>query len=180
MLCFSFLMKILLNSFNSLTRAVLQIISETFWIFPAEGWFIFNDSTYSTDQNPTHIYLDADDYIVQLIVNGTFCSDTIDQVITINEELVYYIPNTFTPNGDEFNNIFRPIFTSGYDPSSFRFLILNRRRTVLFESNDMSVGWDGTYNGSLVQDGTYVWVVEFKESSNQQTHIDKGHVYLIR
>ena len=140
----------------------------------------FNDSTFSTDQNPIHTYLNAGDYSVQLIANSAFCSDTIIQVITIDEELVYYIPNTFTPNGDELNNIFRPIFTSGYDPSNFKLLIINRRREVIFQSNDVSVGWDGTHKGRLVQDGTYIWVVEFKESFSEQIRIDKGHVNLLR
>ncbi|MCJ8291021.1 MAG: PKD domain-containing protein [Crocinitomicaceae bacterium] len=147
----------------------------------ATSWtWVFNDSTYSTDQNPIHIYLDAQEYNVLLIVSSAFCSDTISQVVAINEEMTYYIPNSFTPNGDEINNIFRPIFTPGYEPLDFKFLILNRSRDVIFESNDATVGWDGTYNGKYVQDGTYVWIVEFKESIGGQRHINLGHVNLLR
>ena len=64
--------------------------------------------------------------------------------------------------------------------TKFKFLILNRSRDVIFESNDATVGWDGTYNGKYVQDGTYVWIVEFKESIGGQRHINLGHVNLLR
>ena len=94
--------------------------------------------------------------------------------------LVYYIPNAFTPDGDTYNETFQPVFTSGFDPYDFKLLIFNRWGEVVWESNDASVGWDGTYNGKLVQNGTYVWKVEFKTLSNDERIMRTGHVNVIR
>jgi gliding motility-associated-like protein len=75
--------------------------------------------------------------------------------------LLYYIPNSFTPDGDKFNQVFAPVFTSGFDPYDYKMTIYNRWGELIFESNDTQVGWDGTYGGKLVQDGTYVWSIQF-------------------
>ena len=64
----------------------------------------------------------------------------------------------------------------------FHFLIFNRWGEIIWESYDASVGWDGTYGvaGDLVQDGTYVWKLEFKTNMNDERKFLTGHVNLIR
>ncbi len=96
--------------------------------------------------------------------------------------MIFYLPNTFTPDGDEFNQTFSPVFTSGFDPFDFNLLIFDRWGEVIWESNDASIGWDGTYrvDGTLVPDGTYVWRVEFKTLKNDERITKTGHVNLIR
>lgn len=108
------------------------------------------------------------------------CTDEITMDVVVLEELIYYIPNTFTPDGDEFNQTFQPVFTSGFDPFDFNLVIFNRWGEVIFESHDASIGWDGTYNGQMVQDGTYVWKVEFKTTRNDERKTDIGHVNILR
>ena len=136
----------------------------------------FGDSTYSNDQNSAHIHSNAQEYTVQLITSNEHCSDTASQILIINEEKAYYIPNTFTPDGDEFNHTFHPVFTPGYELSAFTFRIINRRGRVIYESNDVNSSWDGTYTGKLVQDGTYIWTLEFTESTSDQQQFNTGHV----
>ena len=68
--------------------------------------------------------------------------------IIINDELIFYVPNTFTPDGDTYNQTFQPIFTSGYDPLVFSMLIYNRWGELLFESTD--IGSSINDLGSLV------------------------------
>jgi len=63
--------------------------------------------------------------------------------------LVYFIPNTFTPNGDKKKPYFLPVFTSGIDPYSYSFLVFDRWGNVLFESHDARVGWDGMYGSGI-------------------------------
>ena len=100
------------------------------------------------------------------------------------EDLIFYVPNTFTPDGDTYNQIFRPVFTSGYDPFDYQLLIFNRWGETIFESNDSNVGWDGTYGLGdqvrYVQDGTYTWRIEFKLKRNDSRKIVNGHVNVIR
>ncbi len=94
--------------------------------------------------------------------------------------IIFYIPNTFTPDNDEFNQDFQPVFTSGFDPYDFNLKIYNRWGQVVFESNDATQGWDGTYGGELVQDGSYTWKIEFKSISNDERFIHTGHVNVLK
>jgi len=51
---------------------------------------------------------------------------------------------------------------------------------LIFESHDTNAGWDGTYGGDIVKDGTYIWKIEFKEKKNDERHKYVGHINLIR
>ena len=79
------------------------------------------------------------------------------KIIQIEEEVIVYVPNTFTPDGDEYNNEFFPVISAGISEDGYALLIFNRWGELIFESHDLSIGWDGTYNGEIVQDGTYTW-----------------------
>jgi gliding motility-associated-like protein len=59
-------------------------------------------------------------------------------------------------------------------------LIFNRWGEVIFESNNSEIGWDGTYGGDICQDGTYTWVIEFKELGKDKRNRISGHVHLLR
>ena len=93
---------------------------------------------------------------------------------------MFYIPNAFTPDGDEFNNSFKPVFTSGIDPYDFTLTLFNRWGEVVFESKDFSVGWDGTYHNKLSREGTYLWTVEFKDMYTDKRFNYNGQVFLSR
>ena len=95
------------------------------------------------------------------------------------EELMY-IPNTFTPNGDEHNNTWLPIFTSGFDPYDFNLNIYNRWGELIFKSYNSKVPWDGTYNNTLCQNGTYTWVIVYGDKDNDKKTLIKGNVNLIK
>ena len=88
----------------------------------------FGDGGTSTEVNPSYSYDETPgDYIITLIANnGDNCPDTTFRNITITENLLYFIPNTFTPDGDKFNNEFIPVFSSGYDPRTYVFQVFNR------------------------------------------------------
>ncbi len=145
-------------------------------------WDFGDGSPQTTEEEPTHTYSETDAYFeVMLVATSPMgCIDTAYSSIHVYEELIYYIPNTFTPDQDQFNNTFQPVFTSGYDPYDFTLLIFNRWGELIFESHNAAVGWDGTYGGNLVQDGTYTWKIEFKISANDKRVMDTGHVNMIR
>lgn len=137
----------------------------------------------SFEESPTYSYPsdESTSYTVTLIaINQAGCADTLIRPIVFQEELIYFMPNTFTPDGDEHNQIFQPVFTSGYDPYDFSLLIFNRWGEIIFESHDATFGWDGTYNGRYVQDGSYTWKLEFKLISSDERRIDTGHLNMIR
>lgn len=107
----------------------------------------FNDgSAIETATNPSHIFPDGEggSYIVTLVAsNGPGCSDTAKLIIKVEEEIIFYVPNTFTPDNDNYNEVFLPVFTSGYDPYDYTLLIFNRWGELIFESHDVRFGWDG-------------------------------------
>ena len=143
-------------------------------------WDFGDESATSTAFEPLHVFPDEGDgtYVIQLIAYSPLgCPDTTYRTIVVNEELIFYVPNTFTPDNDDFNETFKAIFTSGYDPFDFTLLIFNRWGEIIWESHDVSVGWDGTYGGSNeVQDGTYTWKIEFKTTRNDKRISVTGHV----
>lgn len=143
----------------------------------------FGDSTVSIFENPIHAYSfqEGRTYGIYLVVsNAAGCTDTAFLQLTTEDQLIYYVPNAFTPDGDEFNNTFYPVFTAGFDPYDFHLTIFNRWGELLFESADSNVAWDGTYHNELCQAGIYTWRIEFKALHSDKRTIIHGHVNLVR
>jgi len=143
----------------------------------------FGDGNTSNEINPSQQYESTEEgsYTGQLIALSQYgCSDTAYAIIEVQEDLIFYIPNTFTPDNDNYNETFQPVFTSGFDPYDFNLLIFNRWGEILFESNNANVGWDGTYGGKLVKDGTYIWKIEFKTKYTDERQVHVGHVNILR
>lgn len=120
------------------------------------------------------------EYNVELISYTDYCSDTTNGKVIVNDILLFYIPNTFTPDGDGMNETFKPIFKSGFDPYNYNLTIYNRWGEILFESNNTEVGWDGRYDNKIVKNGTYIWKVRFKESMSDKRYEYNGHVNILK
>jgi gliding motility-associated-like protein len=145
------------------------------------NWTFGDFTGVYNEVNPVYSYSNPGFYLVYLIAYNDFgCSDTTSQAILVNESLIYYIPNTFTPDNDQFNSNFKPIMTQGIDIYGYQLLIFNRWGEILFESNDIEYGWDGTYGGNVVQDGTYIWKIRYKVTGVDKPQEIIGHVNLIR
>ncbi|MDH4474563.1 MAG: PKD domain-containing protein [Fluviicola sp.] len=131
----------------------------------------------STQTSPAYTFPEEPgSYTVTLIAYSGTCTDTVKSNIAIKDVVIYYVPNSFTPDGDEFNQTFQPVFTNGFDPYDFNMQIFNRWGEVIFESNDATVGWDGSYHGKLVSDGIYTWKIEFKTLATDERMIIHGNV----
>jgi gliding motility-associated-like protein len=138
--------------------------------------------SYSTSEEFfTHLFpSDTGRYQICLIAyNATGCSDTLCREIIIYDDIAVYVPNTFTPDDDEFNQTFR-IYANGIDRHDFQFFIFNRWGEVIYESRDFSIGWDGTYKGNPVQSGTYTWKMEIKNKQKDFRKLLTGHVNILR
>lgn len=149
----------------------------------AQTWHFGHNGTTSHAFSPSHTYpVDKPDYFtVWLHVSNEFgCVDSVNQQVQVVIEPNYYIPNTFTPDGNKFNNEFLPVFTSGFDKNHYNLLIFNRWGELLFETNNANVGWDGTYGGKMAPDGVYVYQIVFKEEFSDKKHVVRGHVNLLR
>ena len=147
-------------------------------------WTISGPDGYSETYNEEDINhtfpTDTGSYLICLTaINPTGCTDVICRTINVQEGEVLYVPNTFTPDGDEFNQTFRA-YASGIDIYDFEMLIFNRWGEVIWESHDVSVGWDGTFHGRMVQDGMYNWKITFKDLYNDDRKTHYGHVNIMR
>ena len=119
-------------------------------------------------------------YPVTLMVETALgCRDTVMYLMNVVEDVLFYAPNTFTPDGDEFNQNWK-VEVAGVDIYNFELLIFNRWGEIIWESHDPSVGWDGTYNGKPVQDGTYAWVARVSVPYNDDKLEFNGSINLIR
>jgi gliding motility-associated-like protein len=140
----------------------------------------FGDGGTSSGYHTTHEYSDTGHYEVSMIATNQWgCSDTAYGTIIINEEFFIFVPNAFTPDGDVHNNTFKPILT-GHDPYRYTLYIFNRWGELIFESHNDQVGWDGTYNGGIVQDGVYPWKIEAVPMNTNDKRTYYGHVTLLK
>jgi gliding motility-associated-like protein len=149
----------------------------------------FGDNTTSITQNPTHLYpSDPATYVIILTASNLIgCQDTAALTVTVFQDLAIYVPNTFTPDGDEFNHVFNPVLTEGFKKESYHLSIFDRWGELIFESKDYRFGWDGTYyktqNRRKVTDcqtDTYIWKISIEVLQNGETKEFMGHVNLIR
>ena len=118
-------------------------------------------------------------YIVQL---AGPCINALDSVLVTegNCPSEVFIPNSFTPDGDGMNEVFGPI-TSGHF-KSFTFSIFNRWGENIFSTETPGETWDGTLNGTIVQDGVYVWQLAYRAVTDEGVEQKRltGSVTLVR
>lgn len=165
------------NSEIELTNQSSGIIDNIMWVINPNDT-ILNSDNFSWNIND---YAGVSAIDVCLFVTSNFgCIDSICQRIDLIEDLYFFVPNTFTPNGDGSNQYFRPVFNSEIDPKEYKLEIFNRWGELIFESHDVSFGWDGTYAGKLVSDGTFVWIINFETRGNSAHKSIQGHLNLIK
>lgn len=144
----------------------------------------FGDGATSNEEGPTHVFqVESQGVDVVLFAYSDLgCADSSSFFIGFDPGLVYYIPNTFTPDGDQFNQTFLPIFTTGIDPYNYQMLIYNRWGEIIFESRDPQIGWDASYGpkGNPCPNGTYTYLITIKTPSLDKRKTITGHVNLIR
>ena len=144
-------------------------------------WTLNGDTIYG---NPIQYSWDEDGiFVITVFQTSNGCvSQTEQTTITIDEcpEELIYIPNTFTPDGNEYNQVWGPVFTSGYDPYRFELFILNRWGEVIWESHNVESKWDGTYGNKMCQDGTYFWIISFGVDGTDERKQIHGHLTIVR
>jgi gliding motility-associated-like protein len=139
-----------------INQSSADVIS-SFWQIPGS---LNSDSIYTFDAGANYPVGVAAEYPVTLtVVNSYNCIDSITKLILVQDDVIMYIPNSFTPNGDEFNNVWNVVI-SGIDVFNYSLTIFNRWGQIIFVSNDPTIGWDGTYGNTLVQAGIYQWRIE--------------------
>lgn len=104
------------------------------------------------------------------------CQVTDQFTVVVLNEAVVAVPTGFTPNGDGLNDEFGPL---GKVPEGYRLQIFNRNGEVVFRSSAISRRWNGRYQGMIQPAGVYIYLVDYKDLSNNP-HQQKGTFVLIR
>lgn len=142
------------------------------------SWKPSSGLTDSTISNPK-ASPDATTIYTLTVTDSNGCSQsdivTVEVIITCDETEVF-IPNSFSPNNDNHNDV---LYVRNNCIQAISFIVYNRWGEKMFESTDITKGWDGTYNGKDVGAGVYVYSIEAILISNE-TYTNKGHVNLIR
>ena len=146
--------------------------------------WLFQDGGTSTATSPSYNFsgVSGSSTIMLYAYSPLGCVDSTSMTIPLQDGLIYYIPNTFTPDGDPSNHYFQPVFTSGFDPFNYSLQIYNRWGELIFESLNPYEGWNGSYgvNGNQVPSGTYTYRIRFKVLKNDEYQAVVGHVNLLK
>ena len=151
----------------------------------------FGDGNTSTETSPVHEYNVAGNFTVSLEAENEYgCTNTYvqNEAVTAQEGGKIKFPNAFTPNPggendgtynrtDNNNYIFYPGIQDGIE--EYQLQIYSRWGQLLFESNDIKVGWNGYYKGRLCSQGVYIWKATCRFSTGQ-TKVYTGDVTLLR
>ena len=139
----------------------------------------------NTTQSPTLTvsWNNAGMYTIQATHTVDGCvSQPTTTTVTVSRcpQLLYYVPNSFTPDGNQYNQTWRPVFTSGFDPAEFHLTVFNRWGNTVWESYSATASWDGTYNNTACQDGVYTYKIWFGDKETDAKYTVTGHITLIR
>ena len=137
------------------------------------------DETSGIIQSPIHNYTSFGQYNAQLTAISDFgCEDSYEKTIIVEEDHRVYIPNSFTPDGDGINDVFKAE-GSTIQSKNYSMVIYNRLGEVIFESFDINEGWDGNYkNGNKANPQVYVFMVSYY--SGDRFYEKNGTVTLLR
>ncbi|MBN1990908.1 MAG: immunoglobulin domain-containing protein [Bacteroidales bacterium] len=141
---------------------------------------------------PTYTYADTGWFNITLTVKNTYgCTDsmTITNAVHVIKRSDFFFPEAFTPNPngsssgvydplDRSNDVFYPIVING-TLSEFEMRIYNRAGVLIFETNDILIGWDGYYKNKLLPQDVYIYKVTGRYNSGDKFQ-KVGNVLLLR
>lgn len=141
-------------------------------------WFPVEDLSCTTCRRP---FLTAtQSQHIPVVVTNTFgCKDTayVDIKVVSCDPTMVFVPNTFTPNNDDLNDV---LFVRGIGLRSLDyFRVYDRWGHLVYESKNISEGWDGRINGKEADVATYVYLMKGVCSSGS-TIEKSGNVTLVR
>jgi PKD repeat protein len=150
----------------------------------------FGDGTYSELFEPHHKYSKYGNFDVTLTVYNEFGCPHSMLIQNAFSGLKYFLefPNAFIPNrdgssggvysskSDESAQVFHPSYSG---VSEYQLKIFSKIGILIFESNDINIGWDGYFNGQLSNSGVYIWKVRGKYR-NGEPFTKMGDVTLLK
>ncbi|MGB1315745.1 MAG: choice-of-anchor L domain-containing protein [Chitinophagales bacterium] len=177
---------------EDITVQLQDAVPLTIVVDPSTGYF--NGTSYTTNDitsvnwsptsgldctdclNPNALVFNETEYIATVLYSEYSCETSASATINVENNLKFFIPNSFSPNGDGINDVH---FVYGEALRDFQMSIYNRIGEKVFESNIQGNGWDGTFKGEMQSTGVYTFF--FKATYLDDKEIDlKGSITLLR
>ena len=138
------------------------------------------DGNTQTGKSISHIYPKEGDYRIFLeVIDINNCTDSISKMIHIYDELRVFIPNTFTPNGDGINDMWKPVMLD-YSTKGYELSVFDRWGQRIFHTTDTEEAWDGTTNGKeAAPNAVYSYQVRVKDISEKEFKFS-GSITLVK
>lgn len=128
-------------------------------------------------QTTQKIFADKQTIYKVTVTNADGCTGSDDFEINDDCKSHWYIPNSFSPNGDGLNDEYLPDFLNC---ENYTLKIYNNWGETVFETHDMSQSWDGMYKGKLMPQGNYLYFVNFKSSEDKKWYKISGSILLLK
>jgi len=145
----------------------------TTWLWNTGDGF----TTNVHDFDHTFSQLIAKNYHVSLTVSNVYgCVDSTSIELIVYPEMKIFIPNAFSPDNNDLNNIFKAY---GEGLVKFEMFIYNRWGEMVFSSNNIALGWDGKYQSKEAPSGVYVYTINYKDFLGREYN-KTGSLTLIR
>lgn len=139
--------------------------------------WLFGTGDSSGTFEPPYTYNVPGDYVIRLYVTNNWgCTDVAQNPIRVRARESIYVPNAFSPNGDQVNDFFS---VGKANLSSLNVVIFNRWGEVLYTSDDINFHWDGTYKGAPVQKGIYGYLITAKGNNGSDYNLN-GTITLVK
>jgi gliding motility-associated-like protein len=116
-------------------------------------------------------------------VKDTYGCEASDSVTLVPCPAAFFIPSAFSPNRDGKNELFKIGYTDPDVPANYKLVIYSRWGQKIFESTEISEGWNGNFNGTICPSGVYTYVLYFTRPTGKtfsQESPLKGMITLIR
>jgi len=163
-------------------ESMVSFYDQSFGNIASWNWD-FGDGSVGTGKEINHEYADTGSYLVTLvIVDANGCSDTAREYICVYPSFAFWIPNSFTPNDDDRNEVFLPVGV-GVDSKNYFMIIYDKWGGEMFYTTDINEGWKGTLQNKkdytdCVQ-GTYVYLINVMDLRGK-IYTYKGIVTLVQ
>jgi gliding motility-associated-like protein len=141
------------------------------------SWSPANGLSCSDCLNPTALVYDSEnEYVATVLYSPYGCETSAEAVINVENNLKFFIPNSFSPQGDGINDV---LYVYGEAFKTYYFAVYNRIGEKIFESDVQSKGWDGTYKDKLQNPGVYTYYFKGKYLDDKEVDL-KGSITIIR
>ena len=165
----------------TLLEGPIQFTNLTFSENELEYLWDFGDNNSSNEISPSHQYDEAGYFTITLIVSDSFsCADTAFGEVILEPDFTVFMPNAFSPNGDDVNDTFKPVgLADGIQ--SYLIEVWARNGTLVYSSRDFKEGWDGIdpETGLPHLGGLFSYTVQITDFKGNMLPVIKGQVILM-